>query len=97
MQAHIVYLDIDPGKLDQFLTHIRTTVLPESKEQPGYKATLVLTNPETGKAVGIGLWEDRQAMEDSGFMDTHVKKANPMLKDPMAIERWEVGIADGTF
>ena len=95
MQAHIVYLN--PRQLDQFLTYIRTTVLPESRKQPGYKGTLVLTDPKTGRAVGIGLWEDRQAMVDSGFMDDQNKKTNPMLKDPMVIENWEVGIADGNF
>lgn len=97
MQAFVAHLNINPGHLDRFLTHARTSSVPESRKQPGYKATIVLTDPQTDRAIVIGLWEDRQAIVDNGFVAARERITRPLVKDPIVPESWEVSVVDGTF
>jgi hypothetical protein len=98
MHAHVAHINPGPDQLEQYLTHLRTSVVPEAREQPGYKGILVLSDPETGRTIGIGLWETaahRQAVDDSGFTEAQVRKTGPLMRDPIGIEHWEVSIVDG--
>lgn len=98
MHALVAHVNVHPDNHEQFLTQLQTSVLQEAREQPGYKAALVLSDPKTGQVLTIGLFEDRQPVLDSGFVDTQVSNVSHHVKDPIQVETtWEVIIADGSF
>jgi heme-degrading monooxygenase HmoA len=71
-------------------------VMPELKEQPGYRGALVLTTPE-GKGVLVTFWETRENAEaggDTGFYPATLERYMTLFRSPPGRERYEVALAE---
>jgi len=55
MKARIVSAQIRPGKTSEAITLYRDSVVPAAKQHKGFKAALLLTDPDVGKALAITL------------------------------------------
>jgi heme-degrading monooxygenase HmoA len=91
--ARVTTAQVQPGKMDELVRILLDSVLPAARQQKGYVGGLVLTNPVTGKAEIIALWEteaDMTAGEASGYYREQVAKAAPTLAGPPAREGYEV-------
>lgn len=91
MYARVTTAQVQPGKMDELVRIL--LVLPAARQQKGYAGGLVLTNPGTGKAEIIALWEteaDMAAGEVSGYYREQVAKVVPTLAGPPAREGYEV-------
>jgi hypothetical protein len=54
-----------PERLDAALRWAREQTLPDLARRPGFKVLYVLVDRQTGKGVGISLWETEAALHAS--------------------------------
>ncbi|HEX2700471.1 MAG TPA: hypothetical protein VHM89_09755 [Acidimicrobiales bacterium] len=52
-------------QVDAMLDHLRGSVIPGVKEMAGSKGFITLVDRDSGKAIGISLWENREAMVEA--------------------------------
>src|SRR5271169_5180645 len=77
MYAKVVTFLIKPGERDEVIRLFHDFVVPGARKQEGFKAGLLLTDPDTGKGTSIGIWEtegDILASESSGYYKDWVTK-----------------------
>ena len=95
MYARVVTAHIQPGRMDEAIDIFRDSIKPAASQQKGYKGGYFLTDPETGKAISIALWEteaDMTAGESSGYLREQVAKVAPIFTAPPTTEHFEVSV-----
>ena len=95
MHARAVNVQFQTGKIDEAIRIVRDAIVPVLKEQKGFKGQLLLTQPDTGKAVSINLWEtegDLTAFETNPLYRELMGKLADVLAGPPAGERYEVSV-----
>jgi len=94
MHARMSTLEGSPGRLDEGVHDIREDVLPQLRQQDGFKGFLALGDRQSGKLVGITFWESEQAMraaEEVG--DRSRRETAEDIGDTIEdVERFEVGL-----
>ena len=94
MHARMSTLEGSPGRLDEGVHDIREDVLPQLRQQDGFKGFLALGDRQSGKPVGITFWESEQAMraaEEVG--DRSRRETAEDIGDTIeGVERFEVGL-----
>lgn len=65
MFARASTLEVPPDQMDEALRNVREQVLPLIQQQDGFKGFIALADRQTGKAIGVSLWESEQAMRAS--------------------------------
>lgn len=93
MQAKVVVFQIMPGKHDEAVRVFHETVIPAAEKQKGFRGGLLLTDPDTGKGISIGLWdsdEDIKASEAAGFYQGWVAMFRDIFAFPPAREVFKV-------
>lgn len=66
--THVTFGQVQPDKVDEVIKITHDAVMPQTKQQPGYKGTWVLIDRATGKVMGFTLWQteaDMKAAEQS--------------------------------
>ena len=66
MYARVTVVQGSPDKMDQGIDSFNKEVLPAVKSVTGYKAAFLLADRETGKGIGITLWETEDARRQGG-------------------------------
>src|SRR6266487_4840000 len=92
MFSRVNTLQTDPTRIADVARAVRELVHPGIREEPGYAGYIVLGNTETGKALGVTLWESREAREAS---DAKARQIRPRLEEAtggtmQSVERYEV-------
>jgi quinol monooxygenase YgiN len=93
MNAKVVTFQIKPGKQTEVVRLFEEFVIPGAKKQKGFKGGILLTDPNTGKATSIALWETEaniKASEASGYYKEWVAKLSDVLALPPVRELYEV-------
>ena len=93
MYARAVNVQFQPSKIDEAIRIVKDAIVPILKEQKGFKGQLLLTQPDTGKAISINLWEtegDLTAFETNPLYRELMGKLADVLAGPPAGERYEV-------
>jgi heme-degrading monooxygenase HmoA len=62
MYARIVNVQLQPAKVDEGSRIVKDSIVPAMKNQKGFKGQLFFTQPDTGKAISINLWETEDDM-----------------------------------
>ncbi len=57
MYARVTTAQVQPGKMDEAISVIRDSTYSAHRNKQGFKSAILLTNPKTGKALSITLWE----------------------------------------
>lgn len=75
---------------------VRDIVHPGIRGEPGYRGYIVLANRETGRAIGVTLWETEEARELS---DAKARGIRPRLEREtggtmQSVERYDVLLFD---
>jgi heme-degrading monooxygenase HmoA len=65
MHARVTTLEGPPDKLDDATRHIREHLLPQLQQQDGFKGFIALGDPQSGKVLGVVLWESEEALRAS--------------------------------
>ena len=64
--ARVTVVQGSPEKIDQGIDSFNTQVLPAAKAVAGYKAAFLLADRQTGKGIGITIWESEDARRRGG-------------------------------
>ena len=96
MFSRVNTLQTAPDRIDDVAQAVRDLVHPGIKVEPGYRGYIVLGNRETGKAIGVTLWESADAREAS---DAKAREIRPRLElatggTMQSVERYEVLFSD---
>jgi heme-degrading monooxygenase HmoA len=95
MYARAVNIQFQAGKLDEASRIVKDAIVPVLKEQKGFKGQLLLTQPDTGEAISINLWEtetDLAAFETSPLYRELMGRLASVLAGPPTGERYEVSV-----
>src|SRR3712207_2875099 len=65
MYARISTLEGPPDQIDEWLRYLRGNVLPQLKQQDGFKGMAALADRQTGKTLGVAFWESEEALRAS--------------------------------
>lgn len=95
MHSRVNTLQTRPGAIDSVENVTRNVVLPRISELPGFRGYIVLGDRSSGKALGITLWENEEAMtksdETARQIRPHVEAATEGRME--SIENFEVLLA----
>ena len=95
MHAAVIYFQIQPGKANEAATIFRDSVVPAARQQQGHSRAILLSDPNTDKAIAIGLWEteaDAAAVSNSGWYQEQVAKFASVFAGPPVREVYEVTV-----
>ncbi len=81
-------------QMDELLRQAREQVLPQAKQDEGFKGLIALGDRQSGKTLGITFWESEEAMraseEDANRLrEESAEAGGGTIAD---VERYEVGI-----
>ncbi len=97
MFARLTITQMSPEKTDEATNLYKEAVVPAAKSQKGFCGIYLLSNPKTGKAISISLWDreaDAIANEQSGYYQEQVGKFKDIFTAPPIQEGYEVAVRE---
>lgn len=95
MKANVVTAQVQPGKIEEGVRIYRDVVVPDIKQQQGFKGAFLLTDPTTGQVVSMTLWEteaDLQAAVSSDSHQAHFAEIARVVAGPPTQHAYEVSV-----
>jgi heme-degrading monooxygenase HmoA len=94
MHARMSILEGASEEMDEALRDVREHVMPQLKQQEGFKGFIALGNRQSGELIGITFWESEQAMQASEEVGDRTRSettedTGDVIED---VERYEVGL-----
>jgi heme-degrading monooxygenase HmoA len=68
-----------PGKVDDGIRHFRENVVASYKDVAGFKGAYMLVNRQSGKIVGITLWDTEANMQATGRTSEQLRAAGSQV------------------
>ncbi len=65
MYARVTTVQSPPERVDDATRHIRENLLPQLQQQDGFKGFIGLGDRQSGKVLGVVLWESEEALRAS--------------------------------
>ena len=98
MFARMTTLEGPPDQVDEGLRHVREQVLPFMQQQDGFKGFIALGDRQSGKLLGVSLWESEQAMQASEEVGdrTRSDSAQAVGGTVAGVERYEVTLFEAS-
>ena len=99
MQARVTTAFGPPGadKAAEGIKILRESVMPDQRQQPGHKGTLLLLDRQRGKSITVYLYETEahaKAAEESGHEQKQISKFSHLTSGPVVQEVYEVPVQD---
>ncbi len=93
MYARVSIFEGSPDQIDEALRQVREVVLPQAKQDEGFKGMIALGDRQSGKTLGITLWESEEAMRASEEAANQLRSetAEASGEELAGVERYEVG------
>jgi heme-degrading monooxygenase HmoA len=84
----------NPDQVDEMLRQARQQVLPQAKQMDGFKGLTALGDRQSGKTLGITLWESKEAMRASEKAANRLRSETAQANGETiaGVERYEVGL-----
>jgi quinol monooxygenase YgiN len=82
MHARVFSNQIQPGKMDEWLSLVQDSIVPALKEQDGFQGFVVMVDREHDKSIGYSMWNsaaDLAASEASGNYQQQIAKLGDVL------------------
>lgn len=96
MYASVATGEVQPGKMEEFLSKWRESVKPMVEGFSGLETLYVLSNAETNKVITIALYEtkaDAERTQTSGdYKEAVSKLASTVVLESLVREAYEVSI-----
>jgi hypothetical protein len=92
MYARVNTLEGPADRIEDGIRYMRERVVPWGREIDGFKGTIALVDPDTGKSIGITFWEDQDKMLASETAAAEVRSgaAEAFGGGTPTVERYEV-------
>lgn len=92
MVSRVNFLEAERERIGDVARAVREIVHPGIREEDGYVGYIVLGDRETGRAIGVTLWESQEAREAS---EAKARQIRPRLEQDTggtmrAVERYDV-------
>jgi hypothetical protein len=92
MFSRVNFLQTTPDRMPDVARVVRDVVHPGIRDEAGYAGYIVLGNRETGRALGVTLWESGEARETS---DSKARTIRPIVERETggtmeSVEQYEV-------
>ena len=92
MFARVNFLETTPERVAEVARVVRDVVHPGIRDETGYVGYVVLGDRQTGKAVGVTLWETEAAREQS---DVKARQIRPRVEQETegtmrSVEKYDV-------
>jgi heme-degrading monooxygenase HmoA len=94
LHARVVSMEMLPMNVGEAVRIYQNRVVPAAREQGGFRGALMLTDPDTGEALSISLWEseeDMHASEASGFYHRKLDELDALFISTPVRKHYEVG------
>ena len=88
MYARVTTAQVKPGKMNEAISIMKDKTHPTHRSQQGFKSAILLTDPKTGKAVSITLWETEA--DATGAAPANNLRSAGLLTDHAVREIFEV-------
>ncbi|MEA3376665.1 MAG: hypothetical protein U9R72_10785 [Chloroflexota bacterium] len=95
MFARAVNVRFQPDKVDDACRIVEGEIVPAMESEEGLKGQLLLTQPDTGKAISINFWETEEALSAFGSSPRYgelMGKLAGVLAGPPEGDRYQVAI-----
>ncbi len=94
MYARVTTLEGPPEKIDAATQHTRENILPQLQQQDGFKGFIALGDRQSGKILGVVLWESEEALRASEEAARSIREESAeTIGDTIAgVERYEVTV-----
>ena len=94
MHARVSIFEGSPDQLDEGLRQAREQVLPRARQMDGFKGLIALGDRQSGKTLGITLWESEEAMRASEEAANQLREESAEASGGQVagVERYEVGL-----
>ncbi len=95
MNARMITVQFQAGKTAEGIEIVRKNVVPDLGGIEGLKHFLVLSDPETDKALTISIYDTQAHMmapEESGWLKEKVGACMPLMAAPPVTEYYQVDI-----
>ena len=91
MFARVTTIQGTPDQAEEAIRMIQEQVIPAARQLPGFKGGYWLADRNTGKGIGITLWESEDAMRASGERAAQLRNQSAQALGGTAIvEEYEV-------
>ena len=98
MHARLAIAQFRSGKADEGMQMYRESILPEARQQRGFKGAMALLDRSTGKGMSITLWETEADAQASGtntpYLQEQLAKVASLFAAPPSIETYEVDVQE---
>jgi quinol monooxygenase YgiN len=94
MVARVTTLQLQPGRLDEFLLFFQDTIAPAAAAQPGFGGITLMTDPQLGKIVAFGLWDSEADLlaSERSYYQAKLAEVGVLLAAPPLREVYEVSV-----
>ena len=94
MYARVNVIEASADRLDEGVSMIRDRVLPAVRDIDGFSGLIGLVDRESGKTLGITLWESQDAMLASEQQASRIRSemTDALGQAKPTVERYEVAI-----
>ena len=94
MHARVSIFEGAPDEIDEGLRQAREQVLPRARQMDGFKGIIALGDRQSGKTLGITLWESEEAMRASEEAANRLREESAEASGGTVagVERYEVGL-----
>jgi len=98
MYARMITVQYQPGKIDEGVQIYREAVLPEARQQSGFKGAMALVDRSTDKTISITLWQTeadtRASGTSSAYLQAQLAKISALFAAAPSIETYEVVVQE---
>jgi heme-degrading monooxygenase HmoA len=95
MHARVTTFQVQPGKIDEVIDITRDSVLPDAREQKGFRGELLLTDRNASKVIAVSLWEaetDMIAGEIGDYLPRQGARLADLISGQTIREHYEVSV-----
>lgn len=94
MHARVTTLEGSPERFDEGTRHVRERVLPQLKQMDGFKGFIALGDRQSGKLLGVALWESEEALRATEEAVSRVRSgaADATGGTVASVEQYEVTV-----
>src|SRR5262245_15188072 len=94
MFARVTTLQLQPGKLDDFIRIFQDSIAPAAAAQPGFGGITLLTDAQLGKVLAVGIWktEDDLLAGETAYYQERLAGISNLLAAPPVREVYETSV-----
>ena len=94
MFARVTTLEVLPERVDELTRFNQEQILPQLRQMEGFKGTLLLGDPQSGRMRGTFLWESAEALRGSAEAASRLRSslAEATGAEVVSVEEYEVSL-----